>query len=220
MIHPSIHPSVRPRKGAVHEAGKSGREKSGGCARVALIRPSASLSPSSCTVPVEYRLSVVRLGVLRPSKYLGIFEELRVPKKTVYFVGKEGSIPGERQNAPRLEQFPTRILFPLFLAALRSNATQSYTSSVERCKKKKKKNKGIRRRRKEEKKWRKHESELHFGITVSLCLSAKCVKRHFIWSRSACPLSLSLSSVEFPALFCKILVEKRPWWMGTDANRI
>lgn len=71
-------------------------EEKGRCARVALIRPSASLSPSSCTVPVEYRLSVVRLGVLRSSKYLGIFEELRVPKKTVYFVGKEGSFSGER----------------------------------------------------------------------------------------------------------------------------
>lgn len=77
------------------EERKRVKEK-GRCARVALIRPSASLSPSSCTVPVEYRLSVVRLGVLRSSKYLGIFEELRVPKKTVYFVGKEGSFSGER----------------------------------------------------------------------------------------------------------------------------
>lgn len=36
----------------------------------------------------EYRLSVVRLGVLHSGKYLGIFEESRVPKKTVYSVGR------------------------------------------------------------------------------------------------------------------------------------
>lgn len=34
----------------------------------------------------EYRLSVVRLGVLHSGKYLGIFQESRVPKKTVYSV--------------------------------------------------------------------------------------------------------------------------------------
>lgn len=54
--------------------------------REALIRPSGSLSPSSCILLGEYRLSVVRLGVLHSSKYLGIFEESRVPKKTVYAV--------------------------------------------------------------------------------------------------------------------------------------
>ena len=102
-IHPSIHPSIQPsiegkeQREQKEERGK--REEKGRCARVALIRPSASLSPSSCTVPVEYRLSVVRLGVLRSSKYLGIFEEPRVPKKTVYFVGKEGSFPGEAEQA-------------------------------------------------------------------------------------------------------------------------
>lgn len=95
-------PSIHRRKGTEGRGGRKGKEreeKGRRCARVALIRPSASLSPSSCTVPVEYRLSVVRLGVLRSSKYLGIFEEARVPKKTVYFVGKEGSFPGEAEQA-------------------------------------------------------------------------------------------------------------------------
>lgn len=57
------------------------------CAGEPLIRrPSGGLSPSSCIPWLgEYRLSVVRLGVLHSSKYLGIFEESRVPKKTVYF---------------------------------------------------------------------------------------------------------------------------------------
>lgn len=99
---PSIHPSIRPSiegKEQKEEEKEKREEKGRRCARVTLIRPSASLSPSSCTVPVEYRLSVVRLGVLRSSKYLGIFEEARVPKKTVYFVGKEGSFPGEAEQA-------------------------------------------------------------------------------------------------------------------------
>lgn len=56
------------------------------CAGESLIRSSGGLSPSSCTLREEYRLSVVRLGVLHSSKYLGIFEESRVPKKTVYSV--------------------------------------------------------------------------------------------------------------------------------------
>lgn len=56
------------------------------CAGESLIRSSGGLSPSSCTLHGEYRLSVVRLGVLHSSKYLGIFEESRVPKKTVYSV--------------------------------------------------------------------------------------------------------------------------------------
>lgn len=77
---------------------------------MALIRPPASLSPSSCTVPVEYRLSVVRLGVLRSSKYLGIFEELRVPKKTVYFVGKGGGIPPGASPTEIRSLFSTRNL--------------------------------------------------------------------------------------------------------------
>ena len=98
-IHPSIHPSIQPSEERKQREKRGKREEKGRCARVALIRPSASLSPSSCTVPVEYRLSVVRLGVLRSSKYLGIFEEPRVPKKTVYFVGKEGSFPGEAEQA-------------------------------------------------------------------------------------------------------------------------
>lgn len=97
-IHPSIRPSIEGKEQKEEEKEKR-EEKGRRCARVALIRPSASLSPSSCTVPVEYRLSVVRLGVLRSSKYLGIFEEARVPKKTVYFVGKEGSFPGEAEQA-------------------------------------------------------------------------------------------------------------------------
>ena len=96
---PSIHPSIQPSEERKQREERGKREEKGRCARVALIRPSASLSPSSCTVPVEYRLSVVRLGVLRSSKYLGIFEEPRVPKKTVYFVGKEGSFPGEAEQA-------------------------------------------------------------------------------------------------------------------------
>lgn len=57
------------------------------CAGEPLIRrPSGGLRPSSCIPWLgEYRLSVVRLGVLHSGKYLGIFEESRVPKKTVYF---------------------------------------------------------------------------------------------------------------------------------------
>lgn len=46
----------------------------------------------------EYRLSVVRLGVLHSSKYLGIFEESRVPKKTVYSVGRWRDLSRERTS--------------------------------------------------------------------------------------------------------------------------
>lgn len=70
------------------------------CARESLIRSSGGLSPSSCTLLGEYRLSVVRLGVLHSSKYLGIFEESRVPKKTVYFVRRDPSRESER-GGPR-----------------------------------------------------------------------------------------------------------------------
>jgi len=49
------------------------------------------LKSSSCTLLGEYRLSVVHLGVLHSSKYLGIFEESRVPKKTVYSVRRDPS---------------------------------------------------------------------------------------------------------------------------------
>lgn len=133
-------------------------------ARVALIRPSASLSPSSCTVPVEYRLSVVRLGVLRPSKYLGIFEELRVPKKTVYFVGKEGSIPGERDGTRR--DCNSFLLEFSFLSLSFSLCDQTRRNRIRRvCKKKEEEEK--------KKTWRKrqkHETELHFGITEPLSL--------------------------------------------------
>lgn len=72
------------------------------CARESLIRSSGGLSPSSCTLLGEYRLSVVRLGVLHSSKYLGIFEESRVPKKTVYSVRRRD--PSGSPNAPGLEQ--------------------------------------------------------------------------------------------------------------------
>jgi len=66
------------------------------CAWESLIRSSGGLSPSSCTLLEEYRLSVVRLGVLHSSKYLGIFEESRVPKKTVYSVRRDPSQESER----------------------------------------------------------------------------------------------------------------------------
>lgn len=64
--------------------------------RAPLIRSSGGLSPSSCTLLGEYRLSVVRLGVLHSSKYLGIFEESRVPKKTVYSARRDPSRESER----------------------------------------------------------------------------------------------------------------------------
>jgi len=59
------------------------------------------LEPSSRTLARgEYRLSVVRLGVLHSSKYLGIFQESRAPKKTVYSVGRR--VPSrESPNTPR-----------------------------------------------------------------------------------------------------------------------
>jgi len=60
------------------------------------------LEPSSRSTLArgEYRLSVVRLGVLHSSKYLGIFQESRAPKKTVYSVGRR--VPSrESPNTPR-----------------------------------------------------------------------------------------------------------------------
>lgn len=67
--------------------------------REALIRPSGGLKPVF-VYPArrEYRLSVVRLGVLHSSKYLGIFEESRVPKKTVYSVGRWRDLSRERTS--------------------------------------------------------------------------------------------------------------------------
>lgn len=49
----------------------------------------------------EYRLSVVRLGVLHSSKYLGIFEESRVPKKTVYSVERWRDLSRERTSVKK-----------------------------------------------------------------------------------------------------------------------
>lgn len=92
---------IETREGKVE--GKMRRERKRGnektrkkCARESLIRSSGGLSPSSCTLLGEYRLSVVRLGVLHSSKYLGIFEESRVPKKTVYSVRRDPSQESER----------------------------------------------------------------------------------------------------------------------------
>lgn len=85
------------RKNEAERGNEKTRKK---CARESLIRSSGDLSPSSCTLPGEYRLSVVRLGVLHSSKYLGIFEESRVPKKTVYSVRRrDPSRESERVRA-------------------------------------------------------------------------------------------------------------------------
>lgn len=94
---------VETREGKVEGKMRRERERKRGnektrkkCARESLIRSSGGLSPSSCTLLGEYRLSVVRLGVLHSSKYLGIFEESRVPKKTVYSVRRDPSQESER----------------------------------------------------------------------------------------------------------------------------